>query len=159
MATRKPTSTKKRKTPSSRKPHTKGGKSLRPSATPSRANVADSEVFTRAIKQLGTKVVARITGAKEAQVARWLDTKKIPDTYAFYDVELSLTIRRLGIIKRRAAKVANVSKESREVYFEEYMALASKGRPTHAENARIVQILLNLGVDPHRPESYLRGAT
>lgn len=154
MASRKIPSRRGKKSPAR-----KSKISHRPFAQTSRKQHADFDLFRNAITKLGSKIVARITGARENQIEKWMREKEVPIGYGKYDVELSLTLRRLSYMRNRAAKVANVSANSRTVYFEEYLELASKSRPTHSENARIVQILLQLGIDPHRPQSYLLGAT
>lgn len=163
MASRKTSSRKKKKTPARKRQfaNNKNGVTFRPTVQRSRKTATiDVETFGKAIDKLGPETVARIVGATTRSVNVWArDLTKIPKGYASFDVELSLTMRRLSYMERRAANVQNVNAKSRKVYFNEYIALASKSRLTSAENARIVKILLKLGIDPHRPESYLRGAT
>lgn len=169
MASRKPSSRKKKKTPATRRKkkvvyqvlsHNKRGVTFRPQTELSRKKAVDGNTFLSALTKLGAMTVARIVGVSTNTAKSWQrDPTKIPKTAAKYDVELALTMRRYDYMTRRAAKVQNVSREGRAVYFDEYLKLASKERPTHRENSRIVTILLKLGIDPHRPESYLRGAT
>lgn len=136
MATRKVTSTKGKVTPS-----------------------PSSITIQQGIKRLGATATSRILGVPASTVKSWeRDPEKIPSKVKRTS-ELEFTLRRFSSMENRAAKVRKVNKETRADLFANYVELASKSSLRKKENAKIVNILLTLGIDPHRPESYLRGAT
>jgi hypothetical protein len=112
--------------------------------------------FLDAVDELGPVAVGRIIRKPWNSVAKWAsDPTTIPNSVKAYDIHLMTTVDRIRYMKKRSKK-ADVSERSRKNYFKRYIEIASRRNLSAKDNYEIVTILLNLKIDPHRPESYLR---